>query len=124
MWPVPVLWHDVCSTHTSVVVHSLNLQALWALTSASYVLNSRLVVSSPSTKLPVISATLATSPCRVVSISLCCLHLFLIFVHLGFHLFLKCLHPGLVDIHPGDKSTSKGLKLLVIGLYLGFQAFQ
>jgi hypothetical protein len=28
-----------------------------------------------------------------------------------------------VDIHPGDKNTSKDLKLPVIGLYLGFHRF-
>jgi hypothetical protein len=36
---------------------------------------------------------------------------------------LHGLCPGLVDIHPGDESTLKDLKLLVIGLYLGYHPF-
>jgi hypothetical protein len=47
----------------------------------------------------------------------------LISVHLGFHFFFNDLCPGLLDIHPAELSTSKGIKLLVIGLYLGFRAF-
>jgi hypothetical protein len=37
--------------------------------------------------------------------------------------FLRGLCPGSVDIHPEDESTLKDLKLLVIGLYLGFHPF-
>jgi hypothetical protein len=36
---------------------------------------------------------------------------------------LNGLCPDLLDIHPGEQSTSKGLQLLVIGRYLGFQPF-
>jgi hypothetical protein len=49
------------------------------------------------------------------------IHLFLMYVCLGFHIFLSGLCPGLVDIHLGDESTSKDLKLLIIGVYLGFE---
>jgi hypothetical protein len=45
------------------------------------------------------------------------------YIHLGFHFFLNGHCPGLVDIHQGDKSTSKDLKLLVISLYPGFHLF-
>jgi hypothetical protein len=33
---------------------------------------------------------------------------------------LNGLHPGLVDIHPGDENISKDLKLLIIGFYFSF----
>jgi hypothetical protein len=39
---------------------------------------------------------------------------------LGFHFFLSGHNLDLVDIHPGDESTSKDLKLLIIGVYSGF----
>jgi hypothetical protein len=45
------------------------------------------------------------------------------YVHLGFHFFLNGLCPRLVDIHPGDDSTSKDFKLLIIGVYPGFYIF-
>jgi hypothetical protein len=35
-------------------------------------------------------------------------------VHLGYYFFLNGLCAGLVAINPGDKSTSKDLKLLII----------
>jgi hypothetical protein len=41
-------------------------------------------------------------------------------VQLGYYLFLNCFCPGLVGIHPGDKSTLKNLNILVIGVYPGF----
>jgi hypothetical protein len=53
----------------------------------------------------------------------CGLHLLSMYVCLGFHCFLSGHCPGLVDIHPGDESTSKYLKLLVIGVYHGFHLF-
>jgi hypothetical protein len=45
----------------------------------------------------------------------------LTYIYLDYHFFLNGPCPGLADIHPGEESTSKGLKFLVIGLYLGFQ---
>jgi hypothetical protein len=46
------------------------------------------------------------------------LHILLMYVHLGFNSFFSGLCSGLVDIHPGDESTSKGLKLRVITFIL------
>jgi hypothetical protein len=41
-------------------------------------------------------------------------------LHLGYYLFLNDLCPDLVDTHAGDDSTSKDLKLLIIGFYFSF----
>jgi hypothetical protein len=49
--------------------------------------------------------------------------LLLMYVHHGFHYFLSGHCPGLVDIHLGDESTSKDLKLLIIGVYHGIHPF-
>jgi hypothetical protein len=47
-------------------------------------------------------------------------HPFPICLHLGYYLFSNDIYPSLVDIHPGDESTSKNLKLLIIGSYFSF----
>jgi hypothetical protein len=45
-------------------------------------------------------------------------------IHLGYYFFLNGLCPGLVDIHLGDESTSKGLKLLTVGSYFTLHFLQ
>jgi hypothetical protein len=59
--------------------------------------------------------------CRLFSLGIHThFHPFLMGVHLGYYIFLNDPRLGLVDIHPGDESTSKDMKYIVIGIYPGF----
>jgi hypothetical protein len=41
-------------------------------------------------------------------------------LHLDFHFCLSGQCPGLVDIHPGDESAVKDIRLLIVGSYFSF----
>jgi hypothetical protein len=43
--------------------------------------------------------------------------------HHSFHFCFSRQCPGLVDVHPGDESTSMDIRLLIIGVSFGFHLF-